>query len=85
MDFNEPGNSLYLAGNGWVTDIYDARSGPVTTNPMAAGFAPTCPPYNDGEYLGSPEQVYEPRRRLYGDEYTHQFPNPGYYNAPSQL
>ncbi|EHK49160.1 hypothetical protein TRIATDRAFT_315502 [Trichoderma atroviride IMI 206040] len=85
MDFDETGNSLYLAGSGWVTDIYDTRSGPMTTNPMAAGFAPTCPPYNGGEYLASPEQVYEPRRRLYSDEYDHQFPNPEYYNAPSHF
>ncbi|PNP38973.1 hypothetical protein TGAMA5MH_09199 [Trichoderma gamsii] len=85
MDFDETGNSLYLAGDGWVTDIYDARSSPVTTNPMAVGFAPTCPPYNGGEYLGSPEQVYEPRRRLYSDEYTHQFPDPEYCNAPSHF
>ncbi|KAL7921753.1 hypothetical protein ACQKWADRAFT_113311 [Trichoderma austrokoningii] len=76
MDFDDTGNSLYLAAGGYVTDIYDARTGPVTTNPMATGFAPSCPPYNGGQY-GSPEQAYGP---LYGHEYAHQFPNPGHYN-----
>lgn len=85
MNFEEAGNSPYLAGSGWVTDVYDARSGPVTTNPMTVGFAPKCPPYAGGGYLGSPEQVYEPKRCLYSDEYAHQFPHPEFYNAPSHL
>lgn len=82
MNFDEAANSLHLAGSGWVTDTYDARSGAVTTNPMAAGFAPTCPLYAGGGYLGSPEHIYEPGRHLYSDEYAHQFPSSESYNAP---
>lgn len=84
MAFDETDNSPFLAGSGYLTDIYDAGSGPVTTNPMATGFALTCPPYNNGgEYLVSPERVYEPMRRFYNHEYTHQPPSLEYYNDQS--
>lgn len=79
---NETENSLFFPGCGFFTETYNVGSSPVTTNPMAAGLPLTCPPYNEGECSGSPERVYEPRRRLYNYEYGHQFSNQEYYNDP---
>ncbi|GFP54233.1 hypothetical protein TASIC1_0003061100 [Trichoderma asperellum] len=80
MDFDETENSLLLSGSGCFTDIYNAGSSPVTTNPMTTDCALTYLPYTGGEHSGSPETVYQPSRRLYNHEYAHQFPNQGYYN-----
>ncbi|KAL6910240.1 hypothetical protein GGI43DRAFT_419706 [Trichoderma evansii] len=85
MDTDETENSLFFPGCGFFTDIYDAGSSTVTTNPMAIGLPLTCPPYNEGECSGSPERIYEPRRRLYNHEYGHQFSNQEYYNDHSSL
>lgn len=81
MDADETENTLFLAASGRFTDIYDAGCSPVTTNPIAINFPPTCSPYNGGEVSGCPDMSYDPRIRLYNHEYSPQFSNhQQYYN-----